>query len=90
MSKQEIVKALKEIRENEVYSQYIDALDFAIDMIEKKYLNKKCRDCKWLNGKKICIGIECTNPDKEWRTDTAIWHQPSTPACKMFKEKEKK
>lgn len=47
-----------------------------------------CRTCKYLNGEKIPLGIACTNPEKNWRTNTAQFRQPSTPACKMYIEKE--
>ena len=44
----------------------------------------KCGQCKWLNGKKSTVGIECTNPRKKWRSRTAKYHHTSTKACKMF------
>lgn len=36
MSKQEIVKALNEIREREVNARYCEALDRAIEIIEER------------------------------------------------------
>jgi hypothetical protein len=53
----------------------------------KEYHDHKCRDCKWLSNEKSCIGRKCVNPDRKWKTTTAMWHQPSTKACKAFEEK---
>ena len=47
---------------------------------------KKCRDCKYLKGKKSSVGIECINPNKVWRTSVAMLKAPSTKACKAFEE----
>lgn len=88
MSKQEIVKVLEEIREKEVHTRYCEALDFAIEIVSREYLYQKCRDCKWLNGDKKTVGIECTNPEKEWRHDVSRYHYPTCRACKKFEEKE--
>ena len=46
---------------------------------------RKCRDCIYLSDIKSKIGCKCKNPDKEWRTPTAMWKYPTTPACKAFK-----
>ena len=49
---------------------------------------RKCRECKWLDmEQKVVIGQLCNNPDKRFRTNTAIWKYPSTKACKMFEER---
>lgn len=53
----------------------------------KEYHDHKCRDCKWLSNEKSCIGRKCVNPDRKWKTTTAMWHQPSAKACKTFEEK---
>lgn len=60
----------------------------------------KCKDCKWLTGRKNIRGIECMNPvlQEKWngaknlwmgelRKDTARYKQRNAPACKKF-EKE--
>lgn len=47
---------------------------------------KKCEDCIFLTGGCTGVGIECQNPNKEWRTPTAHLKPLSAPACKMFKE----
>lgn len=52
------------------------------DMAKVTY--DKCGQCKWLNGQKSSVGIECTNPDKEWRHRTSMYHNRWTKACKMF------
>ena len=48
----------------------------------------KCKDCVWLSDIKSKVGQRCQNPDKEWRTNLAMWKYPTTPACKAFKPKE--
>jgi hypothetical protein len=61
----------------------------------------KCRDCKWLTGKKNIRGIECMNPknQEKWnkaktlwmgelRKDSARYKQGSALACKKFEAKE--
>lgn len=48
----------------------------------------KCKDCVWMSDIKCKIGQRCVNPDKEWRTDLAMWKYPTTPACKAFTPKE--
>ena len=49
---------------------------------------KKCKDCKWLTGKRSCIGVVCENPNKKWMTDTAKFKYPCNKACKAFEEVE--
>ena len=49
--------------------------------------NKKCRDCKWLKGRYSIVGIECVNPSKNFRTNTAMFKYPNTPACKFYEGK---
>lgn len=50
----------------------------------------KCKDCRWLTGKKSIIGIDCENPVKQgkWRTGTAHTKHPHDRACKAFEAKE--
>ena len=61
----------------------------------------KCKDCKWLTGRKNIRGIECMNPvlQEKWngaknlwmgelRKDTARYKQGSALACKKFEAKE--
>lgn len=61
----------------------------------------KCRDCKWLTGKKNIRGIECMHPknQEKWnkaktlwmgelRKDSARYKQGSALACKKFEAKE--
>lgn len=61
----------------------------------------KCRDCKWLTGRKNIRGIECMNPknQEKWnkaktlwmgelRKDSARYKQGSALACKKFEAKE--
>lgn len=63
----------------------------------------KCRDCKWLTGRKNIRGIECMNPknQEKWnkaktlwmgelRKDSARYKQGSALACKKFEAKESK
>lgn len=63
----------------------------------------KCRDCKWLTGRKTIRGIECMNPknQEKWnkaktlwmgelRKDSARYKQGSALACKKFEAKESK
>jgi len=47
----------------------------------------KCGQCRFLNGEKKSIGYGCTNPARTWRSNTAMYHQKSTKACKMFQIK---
>ena len=44
----------------------------------------KCKDCKWLSEKKCSIGRLCVNPEKKFRTRTAMWKPPTARACKCF------
>ena len=53
----------------------------------KEYNDHKCHDCKWLSKEKSCIGHKCVNPDRKWKSNTAMWHQPSAKACKAFEER---
>lgn len=53
----------------------------------KEYHYRKCRDCKWLSNEKSCVGRKCVNPDRKWKSNTAMWHQPSAKACKAFEER---
>lgn len=46
----------------------------------------QCRDCKYLCGELSCVGIECTNPDKRFRTRTAKYKSKSQKACKLFEK----
>ena len=46
----------------------------------------KCGECKYLTGERSSIGIVCENPDKYWRTKTAMYKYRHTPACKLFEE----
>lgn len=61
----------------------------------------KCKDCKWLTGKKNIRGIECMHPknQEKWnkaktlwmgelRKDSARYKQGSAIACKKFEAKE--
>lgn len=48
----------------------------------------KCRDCKYLTGIKSTIGVECMNPTKEFKTNTAHFKYPHTKACKLFEREE--
>ena len=48
------------------------------------YQGDRCFHCKYFNGKSSCVGVECTNPNKIWKSRTARYHQPSTKACKKF------
>ena len=50
----------------------------------EKVTYNKCGQCKWLNGEKSSVGIECTNPEKHWRNRTSKYHYNHTKACKMF------
>lgn len=45
-----------------------------------------CGECKWFNGDKMVIGVRCTNPNKNWHSETAPYHYRSTKACRLFKE----
>ena len=47
----------------------------------------KCRDCIYLTGHKSSIGVECTNPQKEFATYTAGYKYPHNKACKKFVKK---
>ena len=49
-----------------------------------KAIYKKCGQCRFLNGEKSSVGIECTCPDKVWRHRTSKYHYKHTRACKMF------
>lgn len=49
----------------------------------------KCRHCRWLDlNQKIVIGCLCTNPKKQFKTETAQWKYPSARACKLFEERK--
>lgn len=49
---------------------------------------RKCQDCKWLDTEHRCsIGYKCTNPDKYFRTKTAMWKYKHTKSCKLFENK---
>ena len=66
--------------------------------------HEKCRDCKWLTGKRSSIGIECMQPDnqKKWNEKEEVrrraniyfvkvvarYRQPSAKACKRFEGRE--
>lgn len=65
----------------------------------------KCRDCKYLIGEKVSVGIECMHPEKQekWNVEREIYRKagydkvivarykvPSTPACKKFVSREAK
>ena len=52
---------------------------------KEKVTHHKCKECQWLANEKTVIGRKCVNPHKVWRSRTAMWHQPSCKACKMFK-----
>jgi len=51
----------------------------------EKVTHHKCKECMWLANEKTVIGRKCVNPHKVWKSRTAMWHQPSCKACKMFK-----
>ena len=36
-----------------------------------------CRDCKYLSNNHCCIGYECVNDKKQFRTGTSHWKQKS-------------
>lgn len=57
----------------------------------------KCRDCKWLTGKRTSHGYECMNPEKQaiWNERLTLWmgelrmpnaryKHPVAKACKRF------
>lgn len=48
----------------------------------------KCKDCKYFIGEQRSIGRECRNEAKTWRTEYAMFKDPSTKACKMFEPAE--
>ena len=62
----------------------------------------KCKDCKWLTGKRVSVGVECMHPEKQarWRKQDCIrnnlnghptvarYKQPSGLACKKFEPRE--
>lgn len=64
----------------------------------------RCKECKYLTGRRSSVGIECIQPDnqKKWNkkqeerirnnayivTVTARFKQPSMRACKRFEPKE--
>ena len=52
---------------------------------KEKVTYHKCKECQWLANEKMVIGRKCVNPHKVWKSRTAMWHQPSCKACKMFK-----
>lgn len=59
----------------------------AQEKISERSLEKvlySCGSCKWLNGEKTSVGIECTCPDKVWRSRVAKYHYKTTKACKMI------
>ena len=47
----------------------------------------KCKDCRYLSLEKCTIGRMCLNPSKRFRTKTACWKYPTTPACKLFERR---
>lgn len=63
----------------------------------------KCKDCKWLIGKRSSIGIECMQADNQEKWEhqtmlnqiagkfypevTARYKAPSTKACKRYEPK---
>lgn len=49
---------------------------------------QKCRDCRYLVGKKTQIGVECMNPYKTFKTSTAHYKYPHAKACMKFESKE--
>ena len=64
------------------------------------FMQNKCKDCKWLTGKKTKAGVECMNPENqskwlkkmylwmgEFRQPNARYKQPCAPACKKFEPK---
>ena len=51
----------------------------------EKATYRKCKECQWLSIERSCIGRRCVNPNKIWKSNTAMWHAPSCKACKMFK-----
>lgn len=53
-----------------------------------QYEGDRCYHCKYHNGEEISIGVECTNPNKEWRHNCSKYHHHSVKACKMFERKE--
>ena len=55
---------------------------------QRKTAYRKCKECKWLSDEKCTIGRKCVNPQRKWRSNTAMWHSPSCKACKMFEEGE--
>lgn len=59
----------------------------------------KCRDCKWLCGRRSSIGIECMNPEKReiWAYrkehsprfyESARYKYKSREACMQFEAKD--
>ena len=55
-------------------------------------MKNKCRDCKWLTGRKTSVGIACEHPDRPFTVAasiTAHLKYPSSPACKRFERREK-
>lgn len=51
-----------------------------------KYI--KCKDCKYLCGKKTNIGIECLHPTRKFRTQLAHYKPPANKACLKFERKD--
>lgn len=51
-----------------------------------KYI--KCKDCKYLCGKKTNIGIECMHPTRKFRTQLAHYKPPANKACLKFERKD--
>jgi transcriptional regulator with XRE-family HTH domain len=51
-----------------------------------KYI--KCKDCKYLCGKKTNIGIECMHPTRKFRTQLAHYKPPANKACLQFERKD--
>lgn len=59
------------------------------DRARHEYKGDRCWHCKWLNGEKSVVGIECTNPGKNWKYRTSKYKAPSAYACKKhFERKE--
>lgn len=52
-----------------------------------EYVGTRCWHCRWLNGERTSVGIECTNPNIEWRHRTSKYKQPSVYACKKYFER---
>lgn len=69
-------------------------LEFIADINKevKKYgytivkIKPRCGTCKYLNGDASAIGIRCTNPSKQWRSDTARYKYKSALSCKNYEE----